>query len=541
MQGLMQDVPLTLDLLLTRARELGGAVEVVSAHGEDLERTTWRAVAERVHRLANALDRLGVPRGARVGTFAWNSRRHLELYLAIPCSGRVLHTVNVRLFADDVAYVIEHAGDEVVFVDASLTPALAAVRDRLSVREYVVMDDGGEVHEAFAGAPRYEDLLAAESADYEVPPLAEGDAASVCFTSGTTGRPKGVVYSHRSVVLHTLALMMRDAHAISRTDCVLPFTPMFHVNCWGLPYACAFAPAKLVLTGHDVSPEAGARLIESERVTVAAGVPTVWIRMAPQLESGERDFGSLERVLCGGSEASTTLIDRYRRRGIAFFHAWGSTEMSPSGTAGWVRPGDDTESERWGPPEPLVQLRLVDDAGDLVPWDGSAAGEIEVRGPWIAAAYLDPDDDSNEQRFSPDGWFRSGDIANITPEGRVRIVDRAKDLIKSGGEWISSNELESALASHPAVGEVAVIAVADAEWDERPAALVVPAAGAEVRPEELRDHLRERVARWWLPDIVEVVEELPKTGVGKYNKRLIRQQHGERLARQLANSKKEHA
>jgi fatty-acyl-CoA synthase len=541
MQGLMQDVPLTLDLLLTRARELGGSVEVVSAHGEELERTTWRAVAERVHRLANALDRLGVARGARVGTFAWNSRRHLELYLAVPCSGRVLHTVNVRLFADDVAYVIEHAGDEVIFVDASLTPALAAVRDRLSVREYVVMDDGGEVHEAFADAPRYEDLLGAESADYETPPLAEGDAASVCFTSGTTGRPKGVVYSHRSVVLHTIALLMRDAHAISRTDCVLPFTPMFHVNCWGLPYACAFAPAKLVLTGHDVSAEAGARLIESERVTVAAGVPTVWIRMASQLEGGERDFGSLKRVLCGGSEASVTLIDRYRRRGISFFHAWGSTEMSPSGTAGWVGPDDDAESERWGPPEPLVQLRLVDDAGDLVPWDGSAAGEIEARGPWIAAAYLSPDDDSNATRFSPDGWFRSGDIANITPEGRVRIVDRAKDLIKSGGEWISSNELESALASHPAVGEVAVIAVADAEWDERPAALVVPAAGAEVRAEELLDHLRERVARWWLPDIVEVVEELPKTGVGKYNKRLIRQEHGERLARELANRKKEHA
>jgi fatty-acyl-CoA synthase len=295
-----------------------------------------------------------------------------------------------------------------------------------------------------------------------------------------------------------------------------------------------------VLTGHDVSAAAGARLIEAERVTVAAGVPTVWMRMAGELESEDRDLGSLRRVLCGGAEASTALIERYRRRGISFFHAWGSTEMSPSGTAAWVGPDDDPEQERWGPPEPLVQLRLVDDAGEIVPWDGSSAGELEARGPWIASAYLNPDDDSNEQRFSPDGWFRSGDIANITPGGRVRIVDRAKDLIKSGGEWISSNELENAIAAHPSVAEVAVIAVADPEWGERPAALIVAAPGAQLRPEEVLEHLRERVARWWLPDIVEVVDELPKTGVGKYNKRLIRQRHGERLARELA-TRKEHA
>jgi fatty-acyl-CoA synthase len=444
----------------------------------------------------------------------------------------VLHTANPRLDAEQLAYVIEHAGDRVLFVDASLTPALAEVRERLSLDHVVVVDDGTEADPGFAGAPRYEELVAA-AAPADLPALEESSAASICFTSGTTGRPKAVVYSHRSIMLHTMQLLMRDAHAISREDCVLPFTPMFHVNCWGLPFACALAPAKLVLPGRDVSPEHGSELIERERVTVAAGVPTVWMRMAELLDAGERDLGSLERVLCGGAEASSTLIDRYRAHGIAFFHAWGATEMSPSGTGQLLAPSSPAPIEKWGPPTPGVEVRIVDQHGRRQRWDGAAAGELEVRGPWVTAAYLDPDDDSNEMRFSSDGWFRTGDIASITPAGRVRIVDRAKDLIKSGGEWIPSNGLESEIAAHPAVAEAAVIGVAHDEWGERPAALVVLAPGGRLDLNDLRGFLAGRVARWWLPEAVEVVDRLPRTGVGKYDKRRLRAQHAHRLAERL--------
>jgi fatty-acyl-CoA synthase len=535
MKGLMQDVPLTLDLVLRRARDLGGEVEVVSPSSPTLDRLSWSAVAERSQRLAGALDGLGIGRGERVGTLCWNTRAHLELYLGVPCSGRVLHAANPRLESDELAYGIEHAGDRVVFVDASLTAALAEIRERLSLDHVVVVDDGADAHPTFADSPRYEELLAA-AAPAEPPALAEGDAASICFTSGTTGRPKAVVYTHRSIVLHTMQLLMRDAHAISREDCVLPFTPMFHVNCWGLPFACALAPAKLVLSGRDVSPEHGSELIERERVTVAAGVPTVWVRMAELLEAGERDLGSLQRVLCGGAEAATTLIDRYRERGVAFFHAWGATEMSPSGTGQLLLPDTPPAIDKWGPPTPGIEVRIVDDAGELRPWDGAAAGELEVRGPWVTAAYLEPDDDSNQVRFSADGWFRTGDIASITPAGRVRIVDRAKDLIKSGGEWIPSIGLESAIVAHPAVAEAAVIGVHHDEWGERPVGLVVLEPGTHFDRDDLRAFLTERVARWWLPDAVEVVDRLPRTGVGKYDKRRLRAEHAGRLARRLTGA-----
>jgi fatty-acyl-CoA synthase len=529
MKGLMQEMPLTLDMVLRRARDLGGEVEVVSPSSPTLDRLSWSAVAERAQRLAGALDGLGIEPGERVGTLSWNTRAHLELYLGIPTSGRVLHTANARLDADELAYVFEHAGDRVVFVDASLTPALAAVRNRLRLDHVVVVDDAADADPAFDGSPRYEELVAA-AAPADLPALAEDDAASISSTSGTTGRPKAVAYSHRSIVLHTMQLLMRDAHAIGRDDVVLPFTPMFHVNCWGLPYASAMAPAKLVLPGRDVSPEHGGELIERERVTVAAGVPTVWVRLAELLEAGERDLGSLERVLSGGAEAASTLIDRYRKRGIGFFHAWGATEMSPSGTGQLLAPDAAAATDKWGPPTPGVEVRIVGEEGDQRPWDGAAAGELEVRGPWVTAAYLDPDDESNERRFTADGWFRTGDIATITPAGRVHIVDRAKDLVKSGGEWIPSIGLESAIVAHPAIAEAAVIGVPHEEWGERPAALVVLEPGAQLDEDDLRAFLAERVARWWLPDAVDVVGELPKTGVGKYDKRRLRAKHADRLA-----------
>jgi fatty-acyl-CoA synthase len=529
MKGLMQDVPLTIELILRRAVQLGRGFEVVSVGPDGVRRMPWPEVGGRALRLARALDRLGVARGARVGSFAWNSHRHLELYFAVPCSGRVLHAANVRLHHDDVRYAIEHARDEVLFVDASLTRTLAPLRDRLSVREFVVMEDGGEVDRAFADSPRYEELLADEPELEAFAAVAEDDAASICFTSGTTGRPKAVVYSHRSVVLHAMGALMVDGHAVRRGDIVLPLTPMFHVNCWGLPYSTAFAPGGLVLAGSDTSPAAVARLIESERPTVVAGIPTFWVQMDPIFAAAEHELSSVERILCGGAEAAPSLIQRYLDRGIDFLHAWGMTEMSPSGTANWLRAGGTAGDAGPGVPSPAVELRLVGRDGDVLPWDGESVGELQARGPWVARAYLEPDDDSNATRFQ-DGWLGTGDVARIGPDGSVELVDREKDLVKSGGEWISSLDLERALVAHPDVAEAAVIAIPHERWGQRPAALVVPTPGAAPDLESLRGFLLERVASWWLPDVIELVAELPKTGVGKYDKRRLREEYAERLA-----------
>ncbi|HZR91314.1 MAG TPA: long-chain-fatty-acid--CoA ligase [Gaiellaceae bacterium] len=535
LKGLMQDFPLTLDLVLRRALELGGEVDVVSATPAGIDRRSWRELGERALRLGGVLDELGVPAGGRVGTFAWNGHRHVELFLGAPCAGRVVHAVNVRLTGDQIVHLTGHAGDDVLFVDASLTGLLAPLRERLAVREIVVMEDGAPVHEAFAGCRRYEELLAGQEASWKPRRPEEGDAAWICHTSGTTGCPKAVVSSHRSVVLHSLASLQVDSHGVSRQDTVLPITPMFHANAWGMPYTAALAAARLVLPGGDASPEALAQLVEAERVTIAAGVPTVFIRMLEAFDGG-RDLSSLRRVLVGGAPPPRSLVAELVRRGIEFMQGWGMTEMSPSGTALTVRPGAELGGEEGGAvtsvghATPLVELRHVAEDGTVLPWDGEAVGELEARGPWVIRAYLDPDDDANHTRFH-DGWLRTGDLGRIFPDGRVELVDRAKDLIKSGGEWISSIELEQALATHPAVGEAVVVGIPDAQWGERPAALVVPAAGRRVEPGELVDFLRGRVARWWLPDLVRVVDEIPKTPVGKYDKRRLRAELAEELER----------
>jgi acyl-CoA synthetase (AMP-forming)/AMP-acid ligase II len=529
MEGLMQDFPLTTDLILRRCLQYGGLVEVVSAGpGGTIDRRTWRNVGERSLQLCHVLDDLGVPRGGRVGTFAWGSHRHVELHLAAPCTARVIHAVNVRLTDDQILYLVRHAGDEVLFVDASLTRSLAPLKDRLPVREFVVMEDGGEVDDAFRDCPRYEELIAAHPPDYKLPELIEGDAAWICYTSGTTGLPKGVVSTHRSVVLHAMSQLQCDAHAISRSETLLLATQMFHVVGWGLPYTCALGLAKLVLAGRDTSPEALARLIEAERVTVAAAVPTVWLQMGNVFDDPQRDLSTLKRVLVGGSASTRALIGRLGRRGVGYGQGWGLTEMSPSGT--WARFAagevdaevDGSAAAPVGIPVPGVEVRLVDEAtGDDLPWDGSTVGELEVRGWWIIRAYLDPDDDSNEVRFR-DGWLRTGDLGKIDPDGTVQIVDRAKDLIKSGGEWISSLELERILAAHPDVAEVAVVAMPHERWQERPVAIVVAAPGRAPDPEALRDYVGGRVAKWMVPDLVEIVPEIPKTSVGKYDKRALR-------------------
>jgi fatty-acyl-CoA synthase len=518
----MQDIPLSIPMILDRAATLGRNMKIVSVASGRVDRSTWPDLADRALRLAAALDTLGVPRGGSVGSFAWNGHRHLELYYGVPCSGRVLHTINVRLHPDVVSYVVGHAEDSVVFVDASLTPVLAPLRERLDVGHFVIMEDGGDIDAAFASDPRYEELIGSESPS-ERATVDESDAASICFTSGTTGRPKAVVYSHRSVVLHSMGQLMVDGHAVRRGDVILPLTPMFHVNGWGLPYTAGLAPASLVLTGADTSPHAAASLIQSERPTVLAGIPTFWVQMDPVFASEDYDLSSVERILCGGAEPAPALVERYTSRGIDFFHGWGMTEMSPSGTGNWIRAySEDVEhGAKQGVPAPTVEMRIVSDDGSVLPWDGETVGEIQVRGPWIAAAYLNPTDDANEERFI-DGWLRTGDLGRVDPDGTLEIVDRIKDLIKSGGEWISSVELERHLAGHPSVAEAAVVAVPHERWGERPVALVVLREGADTSAADVLQFLSTRVASWQVPDHVKFVEGLPKTGVGKIDKRRLR-------------------
>jgi fatty-acyl-CoA synthase len=501
---------------------IGSEMPITSAGPGGIDRRTWAEVGERAMRIASALETLGIPPGATVASFAWNAHRHLELYYGVPCSGRVLHTINVRLHGDVIEYVVGHAGDRAIFVDASLTQTLGPLRDRLSTVTFVVMEDGAAIDPAFADDPRYEDLIATHE-PAEPAAVDEDDAASICFTSGTAGRPKAVVYSHRSVVLHAMGELMVDGHAIRRGDVVLPLTPMFHVNCWGLPYAAGLAPASLVFAGANTSPRAAASLIEQTRPTVLAGIPTFWVQMNEIFSSGEYDLGSVERILCGGAEAPPALIQRYTDRGIHFFHAWGMTEMSPSGTANWILANsDDVEhGAKQGVAAPTVELRLMADDGTELPWDGETVGELEARGPWVAASYFEPEDRANEEKFH-DGWLRTGDVGRIYPDGTLEIVDRTKDLVKSGGEWISSVELERALASHPAVLESAVVAIPHERWGERPAALVVLSQEGSATAEELKEHLSTRVASWQVPDLIEFVTELPKTGVGKIDKRRLR-------------------
>jgi len=536
MKGLMQEFPLTLDLILRRCLGPSRQVEVVSASQSGIDRRTWSDVGRRSLAVRGMLDELGVAPGASVATFAWNGHRHVELFLGVPCAARTVHGVNVRLTREQIAELVRHVGDTVAFVDASLTSLIAPIRDRLGVREFVVLEDGTDAHDAFADSPRYEELLARHEPDGDLPPLAEDDACWICHTSGTTGRPKAVVTSHRSAVLHSMSELMVDNHGVSRTDTVLPVTPMFHVNAWGMPYTTALAGAKLVLPGRDSSPEALAALIESERVTIGAAVPTVWIRMMEAFDAGH-DLSSLHTILCGGSTPPASLVKSIVDRGIRLMIGWGMTETSPTGTALHLSSEGSDVGDR-GPTSEMcvgkatagIEIRIVDGDDNVLPWDGVSIGEFEFRGPWVIRAYLDPDDDANESRFH-DGWLRSGDLGRIMPDGTVELVDRLKDLIKSGGEWISSLELEQALSTYPGVGEVTVVAVPDAQWGERPAAVIVPTPGQRPERDELVEHLQGKVAKWWMPDVVRLVDEIPRTAVGKYDKRRLR----EELAAELAH------
>ncbi|HEX8065811.1 MAG TPA: long-chain fatty acid--CoA ligase [Thermoleophilaceae bacterium] len=530
LEGLVQhDYPLTLQHVVGRMRRLYGDSEVATLTDGGVERATYAEVCERIDRLCAALASLGVQQGDRVATFAWNSQRHLEVYLAAPCMGAVLHTLNIRLFAEQVTYVVNHAKDRVILVDDSLVPMLEKLAPTFeTVEHYVVMGggDGGSLPSAIA----YEELIAGQDGGFDYPQLEERAAAGLCYTSGTTGNPKGVLYSHRSNVLHAMGSCLVDTVATSHQDKVLPVVPMFHANAWGIPYAATMVGADIVMPGRFLQAEPLARLIEEERVTVAAAVPTIWRDMLRYADEHQPDLSSLRLVPCGGSAVPLELMKGFEERhGVRILQVWGMTETSPIGSV--ARPARGIEGdEAWGQRAtagrlvPLVEGRIVDDEGGELEWDGESTGELEVRGPWIASAYYE--DPSGADKFH-DGWLRTGDIASIDPNGFIRISDRSKDVIKSGGEWISSVELEGAIMAHPDVVEAAVIAKPDDRWQERPLACVVRAEGSEVTADELCDHLSSRVAKWWLPDEFAFIDEVPKTSVGKFDKKVLRRQLAE--------------
>jgi fatty-acyl-CoA synthase len=529
LEGLMQnDFPLTINHMRRRMQRCNAGSEVITLLEDgSLLRTSHTDVSKRVDRLARVLERLGVQSGDRVATFAWNNQRHLELYLAAPCTGAVLHTLNVRLFAEQLTYIVNHAEDQVIFVDDSLVGVLEELAPTFTtVKNYVVMGDGDSG--SLPNALRYEQLLEeAGEGPFDYPELDERQAAALCYTSGTTGNPKGVLYSHRSISMHSSAALMADGNGISRAHKVLAVVPMFHANAWGLPYAAALAGSDLVLPDRFLQAEPLAKLIAGERVTLLGCVPTIFqdlLRYADQ--HPELDLSSLDNAFCGGSAVPRQLMkDFEERHQVRIYQAWGMTETSPVCTSS--RPDeDDHGSERYwderarqGAALPWVEMRIVDDEGEEVPWDAESTGEIEVRGPWVASSYFR--DDSEDGKFH-NGWLRTGDIAAIDEKASVQITDRAKDVIKSGGEWISSVELENELMAHPGVVEAAVIAKPDPRWSERPLCCVVVEQEGSPSAEELLEHLRPRVAKWWLPDEFAFVGEIPKTSVGKFDKKVLR-------------------
>jgi fatty-acyl-CoA synthase len=528
LQGLMQDdFPLTLHHIRRRMRSCspGAQVTTLTPSGA-VERASFGEISERIDRLARALSRLGVDQGDRVGTFAWNNQRHFELYFAIPCVGAVLHTLNIRLFEEQLTYIVNHAEDKVIFVDDSLVPVLEKLAPSFqSVRRFVVMGDGDMG--ALPNAVRYEELLEdAGSGEFDYPEVDERQAAALCYTSGTTGNPKGVLYSHRSISLHSTGTLMKDSTGLSSSDRVLAVVPMFHANAWGLPHGAALAGADLILPDRFLGAEPLAKLIADERPTLMGCVPTIFLDLLRYADGHpEVDLSSLSNAACGGSAVPKQLMkDFEERHGVRIFQAWGMTETSPVAT--YSRPlereHDDAywdDRAKQGRPLPWVELRLIDGEGGEVPWDGESTGEIEVRGPWIASRYFR--DESGDEKFDS-GWLRTGDIAAVDQKGFVQITDRAKDVIKSGGEWISSVELENEVMSHPDVIEAAVIAKPDERWAERPLCCVVLRDGADTTAEDLLEHLRGRVAKWWLPDEFAFVEEVPKTSVGKFDKKVLR-------------------
>jgi acyl-CoA synthetase (AMP-forming)/AMP-acid ligase II len=534
--NLMMNYPLTLTHFFERSRRLFAKKTIATrVPGRAMFRYTYDDFAERTTRLAGALAALGVRRGDRVATFAWNSHRHLEIYWAAPLSGAILHTLNIRLSPLDLTYIINHAGDSVIFVDASLWPALAAIRDKLTtVRKIVIMPDGVADAAQTAGREHdeYEAMLSEAEPLRAWPELGETDAAGMCYTSGTTGHPKGVVYTHRAMFLHCLAEATTDLFGISERDRILHIVPMFHANSWCLPFTGVMVGADQIFAGANPQPPDICRMIQNERITFTGAVPTVWIAIKELCEKEGYDISSLRTIAIGGSAAPRSLQQAYAKNfGVQMSHAWGMTEMTPLGTVTRLKSYMEDWSEekkydvysRVGYASVGVDIRIVDDSGAVLPWDGESMGELQVRGPWVVGSYYDNPESAD--RFTADGWFRTGDVATIDAEGYVQITDRTKDLIKSGGEWVSSVDVENLIMSHPKVLEAAVIAVPHPKWVERPLACVVPKPGAALEPGEIIEFLRPQLAKWALPDAVEIIDAVPKTSVGKFDKKVLRERY----------------
>ena len=531
MLGRMMKLPLTIPSLLAHADRWHGTTEVVSRLPEGgLHRYGWSDVHVRARKLANALARMGVGRGERVATLAWNTHRHVELYYAISGSGAVCHTINPRLFPEQVAWIVADAADGCVFFDLGFLELVKSIAPRCpSVRHWIALTDRAHLPACPFPVLCYEDVVEGESEGFAWPALDEDLASSLCYTSGTTGHPKGALYSHRSTVLHSLASCLPDAFGIGAAEVVLPVVPMFHVNAWGVPYAAALAGAKLVLPGAQLDGASIYELVESEGVTLTLGVPTVWLALLQHLEKSKQELRTLRRVVIGGAAAPPAMIRAFRERhGVEVLHAWGMTELSPLGTvnhplprhAGWPAEARDALREKQGRPPFGIDLRIVDGENVERPRNGVAFGDLQARGHWVLERYF------GEAASSPlaNGWFPTGDVATVDPDGYMKITDRSKDVIKSGGEWISSIALEGLAMSHPAVAEAAVIGVAHPKWDERPLLVVVPKAGLNVSRDELLGFLKGQVAKWWVPDDVLFVESLPHTATGKLSKLELRKQ-----------------
>jgi fatty-acyl-CoA synthase len=529
----MMDVPLTVTAIMRHGTTAYGSHEVVTFTGDGIRRQSYAVTGARVAQLANALRALGVDGDQRVATLMWNNSEHLEAYLAIPSMGAVLHTLNLRLDPQVIGYIADHAGDDVVIVDATLVPLLAQVLPHApGIRHIIVTGGGGgafvppaELAESGRPVHSYEELLAAQPAAFDWPEVDERSAAAMCYTSGTTGRPKGVVYSHRSMHLHSMAVCMGGVFGLSEQDRVLPVVPMFHANAWGLPYAAVLAGADLIMPDRFLQPEPLVTLIEAERPTVAGAVPTIWNGLLQHIRAHGGDLSSLRLVPCGGSAVPHSLQQAYEKElGVRILQAWGMTETSPLGSVAHP-PAGVTDEEAWryrdsaGRLMCQVEHRLVGEGGVILPCDGEAVGEIEVRGPWVTGAYYKDDD---PEKFR-DGWLRTGDVGTIDLLGYVNLTDRAKDVIKSGGEWISSMELENLLMAHPEVSEAAVIGIADEKWGERPLAAVVVPEGSTVTAAELRAFLAGQIPRWQLPERWAFIDEVPKTSVGKFAKTRMRE------------------
>ncbi|MFT4199129.1 long-chain fatty acid--CoA ligase [Gordonia sp. (in: high G+C Gram-positive bacteria)] len=532
----MQTGHLTIDKLVEHSRRTFREAGIDTWTGSELRHMSYPEMGDKAAQLAHALAKLGVERGDRVATFMWNNNEHQVAYCAIPAMGAVLHTLNLRLSPEQAVYIIKHADDKVIIVDASIAPMLAAyVKATPNVRHVIVANGPADAFEAPEGITvhSFDDLIAGESTEYEWPEIDEKDAAVMCYTSGTTGDPKGVVYSHRSIWLHSMQVLTNDSMGLGNKDSVLAIVPMFHVMSWGLPYAGMMAGLTLIMPDRFLQPEPLLAIMAAAKPTFAAAVPTIWQGVAAQLALTPQDISHLREVVVGGAAVPPSMIKQFDEFGTRIVHAWGMTETSPLGSVAHPPFGVEAGEKEFayrvtqGRFPASVEARLIDDDGKEVAWDGESAGELQVRGPWITGAYYSPDGPVVDPDKFDDGWLRTGDVASITPDGYMTIVDRTKDLIKTGGEWISSVELENTIMADPAVTEAAVVAVPDEKWDERPFVLAVVADEAAADPAKLRAHLAESVPRWQLPERWAFVSEVPKTSVGKFDKKRIRAEYAD--------------